>query len=184
MRKEYAAPLRKAFNAHLNAKLPQFTELKIKSKYLWPGERVFAWDALENLRCMIILSPHPKGLDGFCVELAWSKLMRFPELSMRPTGLPKADHAEFAREEYAIRLGELLPTAGPQADKVGWIHQINIAERDPEKRMAALKLQVQPITSAEVEQKVLPVIMEALNEIVLYGVPYFEKLIAYCRHAH
>ncbi len=109
MRKEYSTALRKEFVRLIKGKIPQFEEFKLKSYYLWPGERAFRWVPVDGLHCFIILSPNPKGLDEFMIELAWSKRSRFPELSMRPTGIPTIDHVEFERDEFDVTLSSICP---------------------------------------------------------------------------
>jgi hypothetical protein len=79
MRKEYGKVLRQYFSKKMKEKLPEFKEEKIKSMYLWPGERAFSQSFPDSLKCWIVLSPSPKDYDEFTVLIGWSTLGRYPE---------------------------------------------------------------------------------------------------------
>lgn len=176
MRKEYGQALRALFTAEMQSRLPQFEPSQVKSKYLFPGERVFCWNPQESIRCWIILQPNLKGHESFSVEIGWSKLARFPELSMRPSfSSPSEDRAEFDEPEYVCRLGK---------DRLGedyWAEveafRCGLTEAEC---MAILQEQLRPIPPEEAKAKVQPHVVDAVDRLVRFGVPYLEQFAASC----
>jgi hypothetical protein len=62
----------------------------------------------------VFLIPSVKGYNRFTVELGWSTLGRYPELSARPApAWPGTDRAEFDLPEYVCRLVSLYARADP-----------------------------------------------------------------------
>jgi len=82
MRKEYGKTLRELFATKMKLQFPQFEDVKVKSMYLWPGDRAYCWRASDRLHCWIVLSPGKKDSDKFMVLIGWSKQGRYPELSI------------------------------------------------------------------------------------------------------
>jgi hypothetical protein len=114
VRKEYGKALREQFAARMKQQLPQFQPVTVKhpssTKYAWwTGERVFRWIAKDSVHCFIILVPTPKGADEFTVEVGWSTLGRYPELTQRPGDVPTLEREEFGKPEFTCRLSWLIP---------------------------------------------------------------------------
>ena len=92
--------------------LPSFVPFQEKTKYLWPGEK--AWEdtsSTQNASLYIIFSPEYKGRDQFTIEIAWSRLRRFPELIRRPS-LAISGRGEieqcYVYQEASVRLPRLV----------------------------------------------------------------------------
>ena len=84
MRKELSKAVRTEFTAAMARRLPQFVPVTIKSRYAWPGSRIFRWVSDPSLHFFVELFFDPKGDDSFGVEVGWSRLGRYPEVPMRP----------------------------------------------------------------------------------------------------
>ena len=176
MRKEYGKALRTLFAAEMATRLPQFAANKAKSNYLFPGERAFYWNPQDTIRCWVILQPNLKGHESFTVEIGWSKLARFPELSMRPSfHSPDEGHAEFAQSEYVCRLGK---------DTVGEDHwweveafRCGLTEAEC---IAILEEQLKPIPDDDAMARVKPHVLDAVERLVRLGLPYLETFVAHC----
>ena len=176
MRKEYGKALRTLFAQEMLTRLPQFAETKVKSLYLFPGERAFCWSPRKPIYCWIILQPNLKGYESFTVEIGWSRLDRFPELGMRPSfHAPSDDRCEFAEPEYMCRLGN---------DRLGndyWWEvepfRCGITEAE---YLAILQEQLKQIPADEAHAKVEPHVLNAFNRLEHSGVPYLEQFAAYC----
>lgn len=148
--------------------LPHFEEVKVKSVYLWPGNRAYRWQATEELHCWIVLSPSPKDYDEFTVLIGWSKKGRYPELSMVPCGeLPTPERNEFGNEEYLTR----LPFLWANEDK-WWVVKPFIAPVSLEDFMASLE----PVAATEAKEAVEPLVEDAIRKITAFGIPYLEEL--------
>lgn len=97
-----------AFDKALTRQFSAFAQVKIKSMYIWPGETVWR---REGAACsyFLILSPEAKGQsNAVTVELGWSRLKRFPELSQRPSlSTPAQLQAAASRDEGTVRIGSL-----------------------------------------------------------------------------
>ena len=178
MRKEYSNALRKEFIRKIKENIPQFEEVKLKSYYLWPGERAFRWIPVDGLHCFIILSPNPKGLDEFMIELAWSKRSRFPELSMRPTGIPTIDHVEFERDEFDVTLSSICPNP-----EICWsINKNDFLQAGATELF--ISQQLEPVSPSEALLKVRPLVADAIDCLSVFGVPYFEMLVSHYKGEH
>ena len=86
-----------------------FVQMKDPSQYTWPGESVYVCRD-DFLWLVIIVSPDPKGRDAFTVEVGWSKLTRFPELGMRPSGFASQSLNEWRNDEFVCRLNSISVT--------------------------------------------------------------------------
>jgi len=170
MRKEYGNALRKLFAAQMKQGLPRFGEVKVKSVYAAPGERAYRWIAREPIHCWIVLSPDPKDYDQFHVLIGWSKRARYPELSMIPSGLrPTPDRAEFAQDEYLIRLPDLwTPLDTP------WV----VREIRALTSVQDLQAGMAPISPDQALKDVAPLVNDAIERLKTYGLPYLEAFVA------
>lgn len=170
MRKELSKALKEAFTQAMAAELPRFRETPIRSMYLNPGERVFSWEAAGAANLFVILVPHPKGPDQFTIELGWSVLGRFPELSMRPSlRLPKRGE-EFQESEYVCRLGEV---AGG-SDRWWSLAKAPVPAPTVAGALAALRERIAPLPAAEARALVQPAVADAVALLERNGVPYLE----------
>ncbi|MGV8124635.1 MAG: hypothetical protein AB2L14_33220 [Candidatus Xenobiia bacterium LiM19] len=168
MRKELGKALRSLFSRAMKEKFHQFRETKVESVYFWPGERAFCLAGRKDLRCWIVLSPSLKDYDMFTVLVGWSRLGRYPELSMIPSiRLPDEAHGEFEEPEYLTR----LPSLWTRED-AWWV----IREPLLEITIETLEKQSAPISPEEAQLLTAPHVCDALQKLGKYAVPYFEAL--------
>ncbi len=172
MRKEYGKALRHLFSAEMKNRLPRFLPVKLSSVYLLPGERAFRWIQAEAIHLWILLCPDQKGREAFTVEIGWSKLGRFPELSMRPSfQTPTARRDEFALDEYVCRLGMLV------SGEDHWWELESLADLDSQEAyLACLQAKVSPVSPEEATRIVRPHVEDAVGKLCLYAVPCLEEL--------
>jgi hypothetical protein len=168
MRKEYSQALRKIFSRRMKEELPQFSETKVSSMYFWPGDRAYGWSVTDKLRCWIVLSPSKKDYDEFNILVGWSKLGRYPELSMvRCAEHPSPERREFKHDEYLTR----LPYLWTDHD-VWWV----VKEFRPAQSVADLKVSLEPVSAAEAHHHVQPRVEDAIRKLNEYGIPYLKEL--------
>lgn len=170
MRKELSKALKEAFTQAMAAELPRFRETPIKSMYLNPGERVFAWPASGAASLFVILVPHPKGGDQFTIELGWSALGRFPELGVRPSMRPPKRGEEFQEAEYVCRLGEVARGS----DQWWSLEKAPVPASSVAGALAALQEGIAPLPAAEARALVQPAVADAVAQLKRSGVPYLE----------
>ena len=91
MDKKLRLKIVKELDTKITQAAPEFVQTKIKSMYVWPAETV--WQKSTEICCyFLILTPELKrGEDKVTLELAWSRLKRFPELMQRPWLVTKED---------------------------------------------------------------------------------------------
>ncbi len=169
MKKEYGKALRQLFAKRMKAELPGFRETRVKTIYLFPGERAYLWAVNERLYCWIVLSPSPKDYDEFTLLVGWSKLGRYPELSCIPCmQSPTADHAEFEQDEYLIRLPQLW------TDKDKWwvVKAFKLARSTDE-----LLAQMAPVPADEAIRQVAPKLDDALEKLKSQGLSYLQMFV-------
>jgi hypothetical protein len=170
MRKEYTKALNNLFEKEMRERLPQFDLKKIKSTYLWPGEQPYLWSPLEDVHLYVILSPGLKGDDEFSLDIAWSKKGRFPEIGARAAGTPLPGYKEFESSKFACRLTTLA-----NSQQEFWrLYDKNLLTEDPVKLMF---LQAATLTREDAERAVSPLVKDAVNLLVVKGIPYFEAFI-------
>lgn len=167
MRKEYGKALRALFTSEMRRIAPHFEEVKVTSRYFWPGDRAFRCQPTNGLACWTILSPSKKDYDEFTVLIGWSKQGRYPELSMVPCEqLPSPGRDEFAHSEYLTRLPYLVA----QEDR-WWV----IEEFRAPRRVADIEAKLAPIPSSKARRAVTPVVKEAISQLETVGLPYLEE---------
>ncbi|AKJ27381.1 hypothetical protein [Caldimonas brevitalea] len=133
----------------------------LKSDYVFPGERVFQRPGeAEGLLFWCVLVPH-QNLEQFTFDIGWSRLGRFPELTMRPS-LQRPLEA-FGLPEYFGRLGEVS-----SGQDLWWEVEPFRAPRG----LADLEKMVQPIPAETARARVTPVAERALDVLERVGVPY------------
>lgn len=167
MRKEFGKILRESFSREMKGRLTAFKEEKVKSQYLWPGERAFCGKVNESLFCWIVLSPSQKDYDEFTLMVGWSNFGRYPELSLIPSFLsPTPDHVEFSELEYLIRLPQIC-----SGGDSWWV----IKPFKPAITIEELQASIAPIDRKDAELLVLPQVDAAFSELLDVGVPYLKK---------
>jgi len=172
MRKEYGKVLRQLFSAEMTNRLPRFLPVKVSSIHILPGERAFRWIPVEPIHFWVLLCPDQKGREAFTVEIGWSKLGRFPELSMRPSfEAPSSRRDEFAMDEYVCRLGMLV------SGRDYWWELEALEDLDSQEAcMVYLQRKVNSVSPQEAIRVVRPHVEDAMEKLLLYGVPYLEEL--------
>lgn len=172
MRKEYGNALRKLFSAQMKQVLPRFKEVKVKSVYCAPGERAYRWIVSEPTHCWIVLSPDLKGYDRFHVLIGWSKRARYPEVSMIPCAeQPTPDHAEFAYDEYLIRLPSLWTTI----DTPWVVREFRVLTSAED-----LQASMVPISPEQALNDVTPLVNDAISRLQTQGLSYLETFAGSC----
>jgi hypothetical protein len=170
MRKEYSRVLRDSFAKLIKANVPKFKPAKVKSQYLWPGERDFLWDTKELVHVYVILSPSLKGHDEFTIDIGWSRLGRFPEIGARGSRSPTAERKEFQEMEFACRLSALWS----DVDEFWKFYDDRALMSDP---MQHILSQAQDITQEQAEATVKPHVEDAIDKLVNYGLPYLDAFV-------
>lgn len=169
MRKEYGKALREAFAKGMKVRIPLFTEVKVNSLYLYPGDQAYRWIPSEPLHCWIVLESDKKGYDWFNVLVGWSKLARYPELSMIPCmDYPTPGREEFAKAEYLTRLSSLWDD---QRD-TWW----EVCKFNPPTSADDLMKSMEQISAAAAREAVLPLVDDAMAKIEEYAIPYLREL--------
>lgn len=163
MRKEYGKVLRQLVEHKMKESTFGWQLHREKSIYAAPGERAFRKDVDRNLTLWCILVPNQK-LESFTLEVGWSKLGRYPQLSVRPS--PESHDRAGDREEYVVRLGELF-----QGEDYWWEIERFRIPTDVNDLMQSLQL----IPPEQAELRVLPKVEEALAALELHGEPYLLK---------
>ncbi|WP_200382727.1 hypothetical protein [Thiococcus pfennigii] len=132
-----------------------------------PGERAYCWRVSESVFAWVVLVPD-QNREAFFVEIGWSRRARFPELTMRPSGARPSDAG--SEEEYLCRLGELA-----RGSDFGWSVEALAMGATQEEMMAYIVAQTRPLAPDVARRRVLPVVDEALRELVEYGLPFLRE---------
>src|SRR3954462_9027221 len=112
MRKEFKRALKEQFCEKLIECDRGFSEIKSRSLYIFPRDIVYTkLTERDNVRLFVIVLVEEKR-DAFSLEVGWSTLGRFPELSPRPAGRPTPNRIEFSRPEFVCRLVDLFGPGG------------------------------------------------------------------------
>lgn len=160
MKQTITRVLRELFVRELAALPISFREQNEKSLYIAPGERVFSYFASDNVRLFIVVVPDRKGGGRFTIEIGWSKLGRFPHLSMRPSpDEPTACGEEFRLDEYMCRLGQL--------------------EKGGDKWWRLPTEFGSSATSSALVSEVEVVVLRAVQDIRAHGLPYLVRFVEF-----
>jgi hypothetical protein len=169
MRKEYGKALRDEFWKGMKQRFPQFKEVQIDSSYFFPGDRAFRWIPCEPVHCWIILHPSKKDYDWFNVLVGWSRLARYPELSMVPClEPPTPELLEPTQAEYLTR----LPYFWNEGQDPWW----EIRKSEIPASLEDLMKSLAPISAGEAKDAVKPLVNDALDRIAEYAIPYLQAL--------
>ena len=170
MRKELSKAVRTEFTAAIARRLPQFVPVTIKSRYAWPGSRIFRWVSDPSLHFFVELFFDPKGDDSFGVEVGWSRLGRFPEIPARPGG-----REDLAKAEHWVRLSLLY-------SNVGGMWSLEEPESAPGalgQRSGISAARVAGLPPIPVEQalaRVGPRVADAVEQLVNHALPYLQEV--------
>jgi hypothetical protein len=169
MRKEYGKALRDAFAERMKTRFSQFQALTVRTQYFFPGDRAYRWIPREPVHCWIVLHPSKKDYDWFNVLVGWSRLARYPELGMVPCmEQPSAHRQEFENDEYLTRLPYLF-----DGGKDTWWE---VRAFEPPTSLEELAKWVAPISVHEAREAVKPLVVDAMDKIAEYAVPYLREL--------
>ncbi len=170
MRKEFKKALIHTFADELRKCDNGFAVATIRSIYVGPGETIYEKIVNTTTRVFVILIPDSKR-EAFMLEIGWSKLGRFPELPMRPSGRPTPDRLEFERTEFVCRIEKLYdPTFSY------WYIQPTINPFE-DTAVDSAKSSAQPLTPDSVEKLVRPTVLAAIEKLVKFGFPYLNEYI-------
>jgi hypothetical protein len=169
MRKELRAAVRKEFAAAMARRLPQFVPLTVKSRFAWPGSRIYEWAYNPSIHFFVELFFDPKGYDCFGVDLGWSTLGRFPEIAAR-TGYRE----DTGKAQEWLRLPLLY-------SNFGGMWSLEAADEEPGaigqgggSVLLAAGLPAIPIEQALT--RVGPRVGDAVEKLVVYALPYCEEV--------
>lgn len=192
MRRDLAEAVRKDFNACLRARVPQFRMVRPrdidflgkKEKEIPPGDRLYLWDFTGDLHLYLLLViATPQMGDAFTVECAWSRNARFPTLAglMYPYDVPNSatTRDEPKGGDFRFRIGQLWE---PRQDHWWWLAQRPSVE-ELNKWLVSGQLDKGQFAPPEVPieeamKNVRPSVEDAVDHIIDYAIPYFEKIIA------
>lgn len=165
MRKEYGNALREIFTEGFHRVCPFFALVKKPSILaVVPGERAYRWAFTERQHMWVVLVPDQKR-EAFTIELGWSRLGRFPQLTMRPSfARPKEAGSE---DEYLCRLGELS-----RGQDWWWVIEELPLNFSQEQFMAYIMAQTKPISPETARSRVSPLVNEAVSEFERFGLPF------------
>ena len=170
MRKELSKAVRTEFTAAMARRLPQFVPITIKSRYAWPGSRIFRWVSDPSLHFFVELFFDPKGDDSFGVEVGWSRLGRYPEPPARP-----GFREDVSKAEHWVRLSLL-------DSNVGGLWSLEDPEGSPgasgqgSGRSSLLAAGLPPMPIEQALQRVGPRVGDAVEKLVTYALPYFQRV--------
>jgi hypothetical protein len=164
MRKEYGKVLREEVEKRMSGSRFGWKLHREKSMYVFPGERTFRKDVSPQLTLWCIFAPNQK-FESFTVEVGWSRLSRFPQLTMRPC-LERPAEAH-GKEEYTVRLGTLI-----DGSDLWW----EVEPFKPPRNNDELLRMMQPIPADKAKARVLPKVDEALAALERHGEPYLEQI--------
>jgi hypothetical protein len=165
MRKEYGNALREIFTEVFSRVCPFFALVKKPAILAGvPGERAYRWIFNERQHMWVVLVPDQKR-EAFTIELGWSRLGRFPQLTMRPSfARPKEAGSE---DEYLCRLGELS-----RGQDWWWVIEELPPDFSQEQFMAYIMAQTKPISPETARSRVSPFVNEAVSEFERFGLPF------------
>lgn len=186
MRSRLGKAIRKQFTVLLREKLPQFKSVKPKqidapwgkTRGIPQGDRLYLWEYSNDLYFYIELSISPK-FDAFDIGGAWTQNGRFPAFacSRCPYGIPQSGILPQGPEngDMRFRIADLIQipqfygweVAKYLYDDVNeWINSGEWREDPPPE-----------ISIEDAMRNVEPCIEDALDKVIKYIIPYYEKII-------
>jgi hypothetical protein len=171
MRKEYGKVLRERFTTLMKHHLPHFKSTKYPAHpRVWPGQRIFRWVPREPIHCFVILVPDQQGYDDFTVEIGCSLLGRYPESSFSEV----FDVKDFSQLELRCRVPWLLPNPSDYWWGVSPNSRKQYVDFSIEEHVLAA---IKPLSAEEAQAAVVPVVTEAMQCLLSYGIPYLEEFV-------
>jgi hypothetical protein len=165
LRKEYGAALREVFTQIFTSACPFFALVKKHSALAgFQGERAYRCAVTDSRHLWAVLVPDQKR-EAFTIELGWSRMGRFPQLTMRPS-LARPEEIGL-QHEYLCRLGELS-----RGEDWWWaIEELPLCASQ-DQIMAYIIAQTIPISPEVARSRVIPHVKEAVKEFELFGLPF------------
>jgi hypothetical protein len=171
MRREFKRALKEQFGERLAKCDGCFTKMRSRSLYVLPRDIVYTkMTHQENVRLFVIVVVHEER-GAFSLEIGWSALGRFPELSSRPAGRPTPNRIEFSRPEFVCRLADLFGLPGFE-----WVIAPSF---DPhtDDFLRFVKESCEPIPSEEAAARVKSQVEDAIAKLVGFGLPYLDQYL-------
>ena len=163
MRKEYGTAVRKEFCARFEKALPQF-KLSNDKESAGPGARLYELVVSENLTLYACLGMS-RSFEEFVIEVAWSEHNRFPPEHLFSNNEPK--NGEACRQ---------LPKFWCKGSSRWWVVEPRDSFEEIMRRHREFDFEPRPV---EAYLPGIPALVEdAVNKIMEYAVPYFEKVAA------
>ena len=167
MKKEYAKAVRKEFRARFEKALPQF-KLSEDKRDLPPGGRLYELVLSDSLTLYAAIGMS-RNFEEFMVDIAWSEHGRFPSSYLALEPGPK--DGEVFRQ---------LPRFWNKGSYPWWVVEPRDTHEETMRRFREHDFEPRPI---EPYLPGIPALVEdAVNMIMEYAVPYFEKVAA--EHGH
>ena len=182
MRKEYGKALREMFATEMQQVFPAFESVRLKSRFVAPGERLFRWVPYEPLHCWVILEPHHK-YEQFVLNIGWSNRARFPELPVRSPFVEPTDfEATASLDECVFRIRGVGETTEHWFELPDPLLE-GLRQTDPDVLMAKMEESEKPVTREQALVDVPPRVREAIALLADVGVPYLRR-VAEFRRSH
>ena len=168
MRKQYGRALRELFAEGLAHASPEFEAVRKHEPLVGvPGERAFRRAVSPEVVQWLVVVPHQQA-EAFFVEVGWSRLGRFPQLTMRPSFVRPADAGPV--DEVLLRLREL---AGE--NDMGWTIEAPPLGGTRDEMLAYMVAQTAPLAPEVARARVAPLVGEALRMWVDVGRPFLGR---------
>ena len=187
MGREFNKAVRERFAAGFEAIAPDYARQPAgPSPYAWAGETAWSCAPEPGVLLWVMLVPSPKGYNEFGVELGWSRLGRYPRLSMRPSApLPGPDRREWAGVEYLCRLDKVAPgvpqwwraggetgTADGASTDAGRVSPTEETPEPPQSIRTGVEAALAKLTREQAMRAAAPLVDEALAALRTHGLPY------------
>jgi len=171
MRKELASAVRAEFAVAIKRRLPQFSPIKVASRFAWPGSRVFRWNARRVVALLRGAVVRSQGRRRLCRR---GRLVAARTLPGGPgaAGIPSGG-GEATRPEHWSRLSSLYAPIGGF-----W------SLEEPDDAPGATGLSggtvsvgtVAPVPLEVARARVARRVEDAVDKLVAHGLPYFEQV--------
>ena len=138
----------------------------------YPGERAWRSDGA-TCTAWLSLITSPKGRNEFIVEIGWSRLRRYPRLTMRPSIFGTPSNQDFQERDEAFF--RLHPSSGKKSD---WWH-VAMSESASLKGLGLMAQLARDKTRAmdagEAAALVQPLVEDALAVVEAVGIAAIER---------
>lgn len=173
VRKEYRNAVQRLFAVGLQRRFPAYATWKPLLPPIVKGDgKAFFRRAVGSRACVfIVLAPHCKQDDAFFVELGWSAHDRVPDVHVWPSAFATPERRELEQPEGVIRLGDLDGSGGMWS--TGALERA-MAAGDQAALLAHLEHQIRPLSPAEAEAEMQPLVEAALEAVERVGVAFLD----------